>query len=912
MEGVAAFSLFCNVLQVAEASRTIYRTARELRSSVQGTANDHAILKASTDVLRRTAEAISKESSDPTLQKFAELCQKATADHIARLETLRLKDSGSKLQACYVACKVWYRKEELEQSQKRLDTMGRQIADHINATYIPQMNKTLESVSHKLTKIDESTTDSLVDIKEQLSKVFTSVEKGTEFSALTENAVGQLQGWIQRREQTKEDLQCLHALYFSDMQTRQSNVEKAHEKTFAWIFDPTGAVIGDDRMKFHNWIRSANPEDNVFWISGKPGSGKSTLIKFIARHSQLRTSLGDWIQGSELLAIEYYLWKSGSTLQRSLEGLLRSILHQILSRFPELIRSSFPGKEWKQGGPQFEFPQESLIEGLHSVLRKAAGHRICLFFLIDGLDEVGDRDEYEEKHEHRNLEELITLLRMLYRHPVVKLCVSSRPWNVFQMEFGPQSERTLYVHKLTREDIRIYVDEKLRKNEHFQRLALEDATYLDLIEEITTAAAGVFLWVRLATQSLLEGVQDADRIQDFQEKLHHLPTELYDLYNHIFYTIKPNHRRDAARSFLLVLLRGEKWLVMYMYLDDGLRCAHWAMKSMTPGDLHKGLETAARRLNAQCKEPENFILERKCCQSWLRLLITRLHLQILGSTLPELTRTQFAWSEDPVLPKWLDLATLCSRRILGGIPMLEILSGCPLPSDAVSLEFAIHIGMNLVPKWYLFKHFGSENSLLEGVPVLFRAMQVGWRLSGPFQSLLEYRADLNLRVGEFTAWEYFLITYFHPKVDDLRFDHYYKHSPSVALGLLRNGADPNASICLPLPEGIILSISEADELLGKFFDPRDLRLAHNANRTAVEIGEDDSSCLPCRITAKTIVEHMCLDSDCEKDCNTFFRDQPEEVLAEEVVAILDQKRQRRLTTAKDLQSLRGCWWSAVP
>ena len=65
----------------------------------------------------------------------------------------------------------------------------------------------------------------------------------------------------------------LQNLRFSDIDSRHESIPKEHSKTFSWIFDETASV------KFVQWLKY---EDGFYWVSGKPGSGKSTLMKFVA------------------------------------------------------------------------------------------------------------------------------------------------------------------------------------------------------------------------------------------------------------------------------------------------------------------------------------------------------------------------------------------------------------------------------------------------------------------------------------------------------------------------------------------------------------------------------------------------------------------------------------------------------
>lgn len=44
-----------------------------------------------------------------------------------------------------------------------------------------------------------------------------------------------------------------------------------------------------------------------------------------------------WTRGGDLLIANYFFWNSGTDLQKNQIGLLRSILHDALDRFPNLV-----------------------------------------------------------------------------------------------------------------------------------------------------------------------------------------------------------------------------------------------------------------------------------------------------------------------------------------------------------------------------------------------------------------------------------------------------------------------------------------------------------------------------------------------------------------------------------------------
>lgn len=82
-----------------------------------------------------------------------------------------------------------------------------------------------------------------------------------------------------------------------------------------------------------------------YCITGKPGSGKSTMMKFILNHPALDHHLQIWSQGSALYKIKYYAWKPGFEMRRSADGLLRTLLHQMLVVNPKLTPQLCP-RRW--------------------------------------------------------------------------------------------------------------------------------------------------------------------------------------------------------------------------------------------------------------------------------------------------------------------------------------------------------------------------------------------------------------------------------------------------------------------------------------------------------------------------------------------------------------------------------------
>ncbi|RYP29592.1 hypothetical protein DL767_006644 [Monosporascus sp. MG133] len=112
----------------------------------------------------------------------------------------------------------------------------------------------------------------------------------------------------------------MHSSLFSqELDFRVSNIEDPFQNTFRWVFD---------LPVFSKWLQEGS---GLFWIHGKPGSGKSTLMKLIFQSPQTWQLLHNWQGDSLEIAAGFFFHYRGSTIQKSFEGVLRSLVVQILA-----------------------------------------------------------------------------------------------------------------------------------------------------------------------------------------------------------------------------------------------------------------------------------------------------------------------------------------------------------------------------------------------------------------------------------------------------------------------------------------------------------------------------------------------------------------------------------------------------
>lgn len=322
----------------------------------------------------------------------------------------------------------------------------------------------------------------------------------------------------------KEAQLLLQSLFFRTMEVRYAQIPKTHEQTFRWIFE-------DDISPFCSWLRS---DGGIFWISGKAGSGKSTLMKLISDSSKTQELLQQWSGSKKLVLAKHFFWKPGEEMQKSQDGLLRSLLYDILKQCPEFIPTILevlPHRSFDTW-----YPHE-LLDAFASLSRIApTSVRLCL--IIDGLD------EYKSSKGH-HLEELIEVVRTLSKQTWIKVCVSSRPWNNFQDAFGSDKSCWLKLEDLTREDIETYVQDKLDLS------LTRDASNHRLVQTIVEKAEGVFLWVYLAVRDLLQGIRDGDRPSDLLRKVDGFPPDLDEFLQSILVSIDPTHQQEVEKHFQL-------------------------------------------------------------------------------------------------------------------------------------------------------------------------------------------------------------------------------------------------------------------------------------------------------------------------------------------------------------------------
>ena len=358
----------------------------------------------------------------------------------------------------------------------------------------------------------------------------------------------------------------LAGLSFAGMEDRYEMVLDAHAKTFSWIFE---SKCESDKLQ-HNFIQWLRHAEGVFWITGKAASGKSTLMRYVYEHPALHSHLKIWGGQRRLVTAKFYFWNTGTSLQKSQVGLFRSLLYQVFKKATHLIEEAAPDLFQEVAAiavpelsklrerPSWRHWSLKLLKSMFHRLVEVTSATVMYCFFIDGLDEFdGDYTE------------LTAFLLAASELPNVKFCLSSRPIAACKLH----SERypSLQLQDLTVGDISQLVHDRLMGHPRFSVLAQEEPHLSeDLITEIVTTASGVFLWVKLVVQSILEGLMNHDRISDLRKRLRDLPQELDDLYGHMLSSVSPPFYLEQGSRLIQLVYQspGPLKVVELSFADD--------------------------------------------------------------------------------------------------------------------------------------------------------------------------------------------------------------------------------------------------------------------------------------------------------------------------------------------------------
>ncbi|KAK2676753.1 hypothetical protein RAB80_008939 [Fusarium oxysporum f. sp. vasinfectum] len=569
LEPLAALGLVCNIVQLVEVGlktatlcKNAYRTGEpdpELSVYAQNLAETASSL---TQSLAVSQQPLSHD--DSRLLTLAQNCRdaedewrKKTPARFLSQQKLRkrarfgavLQGIVSKPEIDRLEIQLQKAKESLEADLlvgvfKRLDISKVETDDlQDKLQTLLQASSTSEKKLHDLiqnqvTLINSQISDHILRA-EASTKAHVTTELASQESRLksyTDQGKNTLLSEAEVRENSRRDDEAyerlLRSFYYPDMNRRRNEIHASHGSTFKWLFE--GELEGDytesedsqsespseDETDSYNqelvcssfatWLKSA---EDRYWISGRPGTGKSVLMKFIISHKQTMDSLRQWQPEVQILA--HFFWKVGSAMQSSFKGFLCSLVYQLFSLDKEYARDCLQqNPDWSRKTGPGDWDKKDLQSLFQSYARHLA-RPFCLF--IDGLDELMD-DE--------GVGIIIEFLDSLQKSSrLIKICMSSRPEQAIRARLCRDPD--LKVQDLTRLDIEQYSRATLKKE---TALATSSIYLEDIVRDISLKAEGVFLWAVLVTRSIARGILNGDSEADIWKRLQKTPKKLHELY----------------------------------------------------------------------------------------------------------------------------------------------------------------------------------------------------------------------------------------------------------------------------------------------------------------------------------------------------------------------------------------------
>ena len=295
---------------------------------------------------------------------------------------------------------------------------------------------------------------------------------------------------------------CLKTLRFNN--SRYEKISAHYEHTIECLWESP---------EYCAWNSSVN--SSLLFIEGKPGSGKSTLVRYFI----------DNLRADGAIVAKFFYSHRGGELARDHRKMLQSLLYDILDADKSFFihfEQAYRNLEDAEFGWQTArtWPYETLKKILRACLTHPLKRR--LFLIIDAMDESDGADRAD----------IIQFLQDLSistdKKCVVKVFLASRPINEFHLHHASRSHRILLQEK-NRKDIEYYTHEFLQQPEFHTVRGITD----HIKDFILKNAHGVFLWVSLVRDELIRFIRRGEAQDRILNLLKSLPRKLESYYEHM-------------------------------------------------------------------------------------------------------------------------------------------------------------------------------------------------------------------------------------------------------------------------------------------------------------------------------------------------------------------------------------------
>ncbi|KIW63158.1 hypothetical protein PV04_10026 [Phialophora macrospora] len=535
MEPLTALGLACNIVTLVEQGIEAAAVCKELYERGSLDENNHIEryadgLAAANNDLQASLKAHATTRAT-RLQKIAEDASKAAADLKTELNKLKLsKNTGNRRAggAFKTTLRTIFKKGTIDKLLKALERQEAALQSGLLKELYIKAGQDGLTRSKEFQALDQAQRDNTVQILRRFQLLSTDIETikatGTNITARLDHHYSAHASYLRDQEQDALRVRLLDALAFPEMNDRRNMIEHRVSdfgSTFDWMFEKSVSYDPYNDLppshQFVQWLRSGN---DLFWVSGKPGSGKSSLMDYVYQNLRAQGSgfdiLAEWAQPNPVQVLTFWFFRPAtSILLKSSQGMWRSLCFQILDRDEKLvekIRSNDDGLApdslkscLAKSGSRAQTWTDSELRSWFEYLVTHTEYKYCI--LVDGLDEVPT--------EHEALLQDIRYISSVSE--TTKICCSSRPEPAFQRTLC--SYPSLRLQDFNYRDIRMHCQERL-----------EETRAAQFANQIADMADGVFLWAALVAGDLKNAADQGDSEEELELRLEGCPAEMNDLF----------------------------------------------------------------------------------------------------------------------------------------------------------------------------------------------------------------------------------------------------------------------------------------------------------------------------------------------------------------------------------------------
>ncbi|KAK5159590.1 hypothetical protein LTS14_002732 [Recurvomyces mirabilis] len=343
LTGLGAASAIVQLVQfsynVAKSARNIYRNftnASEKNYLVaESLLKELALFDKYASGLRTFMSAKEVDASvAAAVEPLLDCCLRVKGDRGRLLDRLQIQGGTGKLERLRAAIRVEKETNAMLGLQKELRSLQTRVIHFMMFILAERQSSHYKMVEarHQQNAKYESELMARVSALQDMVKDLTVTQRDE--AIMVQQVLRDLKTFAFETQECLYVRRVLQSLRYEALDARNDEITNPHKDTFRWLLDPDRTKASPGQASIVDWLRSGS---GLYWISGKPGAGKSTLMKMLCADDRTVTLLSQWAGGQRVVRASHFFWIAGSTMQKNQLGLLQSLCFSILKQHPSLL-----------------------------------------------------------------------------------------------------------------------------------------------------------------------------------------------------------------------------------------------------------------------------------------------------------------------------------------------------------------------------------------------------------------------------------------------------------------------------------------------------------------------------------------------------------------------------------------------